>query len=635
MTTRAHIGRNKIGSHLFGGKVATSPVTPSGPAVFSDHYMLQLTDADFNLLAYLPNYVDCNVTERINAPSSMTLVYPNTTEDQATTALMVYPNMITVRRRDSTPLQRYKIRQRAEGITEDGQDVITLSAESWLHVLQIDDVEDYDTGSSGARVDVVVRALLNFQGSSSRRVYLAHMSMAIATKNIVYSADGIKIYDALEEVRRMVGGFYVTNSQGAISWNASMTFLHSGQQIRYNKNMGSLNKETTWDRLATKVIAKGKYGGEATVSDATAIATYGTVTRTVQFPNVAKVSELAALAENVLNQYKAPQVNYTIGALDLEKSTSRRDWSNEELYVGFKIRIVWPEKSIDVTRDIIRITRSLSNPVAVTIELKDPVDYDNTVSPGETTPELDRNIIQELAEAIRKIKDLQQRVVEQDPPRVYRDPSQDTAETDIATLLADFATNVLGSDGHPETAWEDGESIVVDVPSSDPLPDPKTFIRDEGDWVETTSRPYSYEITSTDTADADDILGTTQHPENAFKNGEILVTGADSDERQFWVRTGEPDSGAWEELGGGDAVTISTDIPEKHSAAGAAGSSTTEVSAKDHSHPGRPYYEATTKALLPNTSIEANAEGEATTTKRRYRRNSANDDWISYTHLES
>jgi phage minor structural protein len=580
------IGRDLWGESLWAGE----RIGPRDPAVFRTiEYQLELRTSTGALTSVLRKWDNESWTEEVNRPDILTFTYPAEDDDAQ---LMVQPNQIWLR--DSvtgTLLQRFRIiRGTPRGVFPDIMDVechdfMSQLAHEWITSF-VRTVSDANTFRQ------VLQGYLDFQDNTNR-VTIGNLGSALSSRPTNTWATNKTILNAIQTIHQTVEGSYHVNAHRRIDWKAQLA-PNRGQEFRRRKNMKGITETKRYDETVNRLYAYGHGSqrstrlnlidaGEANeyIDDAASIAALGGAAgggiRAGYWKDgsIENAAQLLAEAQVILSQRKDPRLDYTIAIIDLSFS-SRKALGYERLVLGEPRHIIDEKLGISTDQIVVKIVRSLSNPLQVEVNLS--------------------NIPRDMSALWKKVVRDQQKFQNEDADSPLTDTAgfEETIETvlgivdaptEIATWNAGADTGTLdnlmtdaiasveptmtglddlviwdetGNDGNLDEKIEDmlGIGDIADICTWNEAGDTGNLDAKIGDMLNHDQTP---------------IL-TTNAPEDASTGAAAVGTGtrgARDDHVHHYVDSGNP---------------LSNSTPLSDSVAGESGNDA-EVSRDDHRHP--------------------------------------------------
>jgi hypothetical protein len=197
------------------------------------------------------------------------------------------------------------------------------------------------------------------------------------------------ILEAILELQKQVGGYISVDSAHKFQWTATLA-KDVGKEIRDTKNMTHMKVSENFENIKTRLHGKGRGLNDDTrlvsQQDADTQATYGILAAPYTDSTVQVQSQLDERTANRLEITKVPQKSVTVGAIDLSFANTPLDYSHETIDVGDRVRIINSALGEIIETNIVSLVRSLSFPMAPTIQVADPA-AGSTLYPAGGAPD--------------------------------------------------------------------------------------------------------------------------------------------------------------------------------------------------------------------------------------------------------
>ena len=633
------LGRDLWAEPLWGGERTLS----AWPAVFRTvEYQLELRNSTNGLVSILRNFDNPEWTEEVNRPDSLTFTYPAEDDDAQ---YLDQPYQIWLR--DSvtgTLLQRFKIiRSTLNGVFPDTidvfcQDFLIQLTQEWITTYQ-------KTVTDAYTFRQILQGYLDWQVNSNK-VAIGSMSGGLATRQTNTWATNKSVLNAIETIHETVGGYYHCNAHRRLDWKTRL-YPNAGQQFRRRKNMLGITHIKRHEEIVNRLYAYGHGSARATrlnlidageaneyIDDAASIAALGGAAGGGircgywQDGSIENAAELLAKTQTILDDKSSVRVDYTIDVIDLSQS-ALKELAYERIYLGSPRRIIDEVLGISTLQNVVKIVRSLKNPLQVQVVLA--------------------NIPRNLSSLWKKtVRDQQEFQNEDAESPLLDDAGFETAiETALGiTDVAEIGTWNTGTDtGTLNDLMEDiYELMVADDPATSDLRDDWEDLLDDTleDALETltgatdASTDIAHWNDAADTGNLDthiaDMLThdpttilTTNAPEDCTTGAAAVGTGtrgARDDHVHHYVDTGS---------------SLFAGTPAADTAAGTAGVRT-DVTKGDHSHIRSTLYSRMYRqTTAPGGTLYGGDEWEDTNDgsgpageNQMYKYNAGSTAWVPY-----
>lgn len=170
-------------------------------------------------------------------------------------------------------------------------------------------------------------------------------------------------WGAVEELVTEYGGYVRTRTEGGVHYIDYLAEYgtRSSQDIRQGENIVDITKYIKTDEMATRVIPLGtaqnppttiKYAtgqnGVDYIQDDTAVAEFGIITKTVEFPDIASQDKLLAAGREYLEKAKGASMTIELTAVDLADAGIDTD----SIEVGDMVQCIAPAYHIDTALQV-------------------------------------------------------------------------------------------------------------------------------------------------------------------------------------------------------------------------------------------------------------------------------------------
>jgi len=134
---------------------------------------------------------------------------------------------------------------------------ILISCDGLMAQLGDEIIESYDTGPDGADVETIVDALLAFQRKATK---ITKGTISVTGTRALSIDSPRSILSALLQLQESVGGYLYVDNDLVLQWPTDIG-EDKGQQIRYRKNLISIEEDEKLSEYCTKLHITG--GGES------------------------------------------------------------------------------------------------------------------------------------------------------------------------------------------------------------------------------------------------------------------------------------------------------------------------------------------------------------------------------------
>ena len=339
-------------------------------------YTIEIHNTSDNLIAVLENAHNIYYQESINKAPVLRFSIP---ADDDKEEYLVKANEIWLRNYElEVPevVNKFRLSKRIDG----RRDTIITSIEADGYLNQLADEEhvvDYEASSK--TVTQIVTELLALQVLAPA-ITIGTISPA-DTLSLKASA-GDTLLRTLFHLRDMVGGYIYIDDDRKLQWDNSIG-ADIGQQIRYQKNLLGVNKETDFTTIANRIYAYGSGSGDTRVrlsqaagtppdyvEDAASQAAWGGIfVKTIIDKSITDPDALLLWANAQLADLKDPIITYSVDNTDLAESTEG-GFEFEPITLGSTINMIDEDLGLDVSVHVVKIThRDLLHPEHVQLEV--------------------------------------------------------------------------------------------------------------------------------------------------------------------------------------------------------------------------------------------------------------------------
>jgi len=340
-------------------------------------YTIEVHDTSGNLVSVLQNAHSIFYSENINQAPVLRFSIP---ADDSKEEFLVKPYEIWLR--DYEPespeiVNKFRLSKRVDGR---GDTIITsIECDGILNQLS-DEQHIVDYEASSQTVTQIVTALLALQVLTPAIT----IGTILPTNTVSMKAStGETLLRTLLNLRDMVGGYIYVDDDRALQWTTSLG-QDVGQQIRYQKNLLGVSKETDFTTIANRIYAYGSGSGSARVKlsqaagsppdyveDATSQSTYGLYVKTFIDQSITDPDALLLWANRKLADLKDPPITYSVENTDLSQSVEG-GFEFEPITLGSTIQLIDEDLGLDVSVHVVKITHhDLLHPEHVQLEVTD------------------------------------------------------------------------------------------------------------------------------------------------------------------------------------------------------------------------------------------------------------------------
>lgn len=272
------------------------------------------------------------------------------------------------------PLERFHIHQVVKARAESTAP-IRVTAHSLLSQLADEWVLDYTCQDKP--LHEILADWFNDWQVNARPLTLYHVSPDLRNTTLTLNVRRKNILYLLNDLKRMLGGALFADSLGRVFW---LSFMGNGtvQQLRYGKNATLLEKLESGDNgVVNRLYAYGRDGLTVEAAGHThpyidapdSQALYGLRPGVYENNGIEDPAALFDIAETLLETtLKIPRLSYRINLVDLAQ-TFRDTASWERLTLGSFVSVDDSELGINVRTQLVRVTRNLTNPLDLDVEL--------------------------------------------------------------------------------------------------------------------------------------------------------------------------------------------------------------------------------------------------------------------------
>ena len=251
--------------------------------------------------------------------------------------------------------------------------MIETRIDSLDFLAQLADEVIFDYTATADSITTIVTALLALQEHGTPIT----IGTIEPTDTLTFTIKQDTILNILIMVQETVGGYISVNNDRELDWLDDIG-EDKGQQIRYKKNIKGLSRTREYTNFGNKLYCYGAGEGDARVhlSDSDAIAvdyvedgasqgTYGICIKQLVDKSITDANALYAWAVLRLAEMKVPRTSYMVDMVNL----AAMGWDFEALQLGSIVDIIDEDMGIDISARIVRITRDLSDPKNIQIEI--------------------------------------------------------------------------------------------------------------------------------------------------------------------------------------------------------------------------------------------------------------------------
>ena len=332
-------------------------------------YILEVHDGDGDLVAILENAHDIPYSQAINEAPTLSFSLP---ADDTKEANLVRANEIWLRNHlDGTVVRKFRMGKR--GDSRAGNLITTVDCEGLLSQLADETILDYE-GDTQTPTQIITSFLA---------LQLLTPAITIGTiaptATTTFKSKGESMLRALYRLRDSIGGYITVDNDRVINW-ANSIGEDKGQQIRYQKNLLGITKETDWMTIGNRIYAYGAGKGDARVKlsdvqandyveDGTSQSTYGIYVRRITNKRITDATMLLAWANLMLAELKDPAITYQVRTTDLSESTEA-GFDFNALQIGSTVQVIDEDLGIDVSVEVVKMTHlDLLHPELLEIEV--------------------------------------------------------------------------------------------------------------------------------------------------------------------------------------------------------------------------------------------------------------------------
>jgi len=371
-----------FGRELFGFSGASEEEASS----FINPYLYQLElYSPTAKIATVVNWISGKWETIANLPSLLVFTIP-VSDDNADN--FRYPNRVVLRDEKGVTLEWFCITSVAKQNAISGARLV-VSCQSILWVLGFQYVSEYNETND---ISILLSDLLGLQVNS----FLPRISMGTvdsvfkeAERNLYLK--NTSVLRGVLDLRKSAGGWLWVDAKRRLNWRLDFPNKKT-QQLRIDKNLTSVEFEYDYSDLRTVITGTTPNGLSATVSNNVEL--YGEIPDQLYFPTVKDEASLQALLAVEIAQRSVPSKRVNCTAIDLSYYRGQLDFSHERLSVGNIVRLIDEDINEIYDTRILKVTRDLSVPHVVTIEL------------GET--DIDKDILDRLLETEDKVKEVKE-----------------------------------------------------------------------------------------------------------------------------------------------------------------------------------------------------------------------------------
>lgn len=238
---------------------ATFPFFFHVPQTYRHPYLLEVRDADGNLVRFLTKWFGAEVTQKLNEPSEFTFTV-SASEDSA--SALNGRNEIWVRSQDDSLLDRFVLSQRTERNSAQGP-MIEILALSQLADLADEPITDYD------EEDTIANHLSSPFGWFAGQIGAHPISLGAIDSSISTETRAIEVKDSssiLSQVRLLADSLpfesmFWVDVDREFRWVELDGSTNTGVQLLIGKNLRRLERRVDFGKQITRVYAYGSNEG--------------------------------------------------------------------------------------------------------------------------------------------------------------------------------------------------------------------------------------------------------------------------------------------------------------------------------------------------------------------------------------
>ena len=303
-----------------------------------------------------------------------------------------YPNRIVLRDENGDALEWFCITSVSKQNSIAGARLV-VSCQSLLWVLSFQYVSEFTKTATNNELiaDLLAKQVNSFlpsivlgdidslYGEMERNLYLKNTS----------------VLRGILDLRKSAGGWLYVDANSRLNWKVEYPNKRL-QQLRVDKNLTSIEFEYDYSEIRTKLT--GNTSNELTYTVENNVDLYGEIPDVVFTSTIKDLVSLQALMEVEIAKRSIPKKTINCTAIDLSYYRGQLDFSHERLALGNISRLV--DATINEVHDtkILKITRDLSVPHVVTIELGDA--------------DVDKDILDRLLETEDKVKEADENIID-------------------------------------------------------------------------------------------------------------------------------------------------------------------------------------------------------------------------------
>lgn len=403
-TDRDH-ANSRFGNPMFGARMfgySGEVYDVAGEQATTGDYRIELRESDGTLIEKVTRFWEAQWIDETNNPGS--LVFTVHRED-ITIASYVFPNEVWLYRGMEPYARRKFIVQESHASEEEGV-YLTVTCEGLMSQLAREQIEDYNAAGTPSTVEAIIRDWLADHQNLLPNIQVGDISASIG--DTVFAASiptgkEITILSALRMIHDSIGGFFYVTPGRRLVWKIDIG-NNVGHIIRFGKNAARVGHYLDYRKIQNRLIGRAKNfaGADLTVTrtDATSIAAYGQISGVFNPGfDVENSAALTILTDNELTRRANPSEKWDVGAIDLSHTDRYEyDWEALAMEPGSTLRVIGSD--FDISTKVFKITRDLSNPVAVILEVGDTSGGVGT----DVSYKRDAGIIEAIVDAIRYVQ---------------------------------------------------------------------------------------------------------------------------------------------------------------------------------------------------------------------------------------
>lgn len=434
------------------------------------YYQLELHEATGALVWTLPRWYGGRWIEEVNVPSLLSFSYPD--DDTGRIEAFSFGREVWLyRENEAAPLDKFLIY--TTNLVDAHAVTLTLNCRSLLYQLSMEQVPYY-AQSGATAISTVLGDLLNDFQVKDNPLLLGTVDSDIGDVTWSGAFEFQTVLACIHQLHARVGGYFYVDADRYLHWTRTRGDQTGKYDLRLGRNCPIIQKTVSDTDLANRIIAYGAGATEedrvtVTVDDTDSQTAYGIRTAFFSDKRIKDVTLLQSYAEAELRRRAVPRTAYSVGSVDLSALDSV-DYSDDLglFQIGSIVRVLGSaDSAIDFSSRIIKIERTLDNPLAITLGLTDPLTADEEGGSNAVVNALAHNLGDLFGDWFERGLEGDDGTIDEIARRLGYDPGASGADAITVGLHTGFRAGLgLAFAGHQETrdTLLDAINTALDTP---------------------------------------------------------------------------------------------------------------------------------------------------------------------------